>query len=277
MDRAGTVFFSNIPARRILKWAPDRRELSVFRENSNRANGLLFDRLGRLLACEAGGRVTRTDMRTGKITVLADQYEGKPLGQPNDLASDAQGRIYFTSRLSNRDPKTGNVNSVYRIDAPGRIARILQLPAIDMPNGIVTSPDDKVLYLIDADGRQNRARRIRAYDLEPDGTVAKQRTLVDFYPGRSGDGMAIDAEGNLYVAAGLHRRRDTSETLDTRPGIHVVSPEGKLLAFIETPEDTITNCSFGVYDLRTLYITCGKLLLSLRTRIPGKASYRPEA
>ena len=88
--------------------------------------------------------------------------------------------------------------------------------------------------------------------------------------------MAIDAQGNLWVAAGLHRRRGSSETLDTHPGIHVISPEGKLLAFVQTPEDSITNCTFGGPDLRTLYITCGKFLFSLRTRIPGKSSYRPE-
>jgi gluconolactonase len=140
----------------------------------------------------------------------------------------------------------------------------------------VTSPDDKLLYLIDADGQENRARRIRVYDLKPDGTVTNERLLYDFYPGRSGDGMAVDAEGNLYVAAGLHRRRGTSETLDTRPGIHVITPQGKLVAFLETPEDTITNCRFGGQDLRTLYVSCGKLLLSMRTRIPGKSSYRPD-
>jgi gluconolactonase len=84
----------------------------------------------------------------------------------------------------------------------------------------------------------------------------------------------VDAEGNLYVAAGLHRRRGTAETLDTRPGIHVISPKGQLVAFIETPEDTVTNCAFGGKDLRALYVACGKLLLSLRTKIPGKPAYR---
>ena len=87
--------------------------------------------------------------------------------------------------------------------------------------------------------------------------------------------MCIDAEGNLYVAAGLHETRKTSETLDTKPGIHVVSPQGKILAYRETPEDTITNCAFGGQDLRTLYVACGTLLLSIRTSIPGKPSYRP--
>ncbi|HEY3131947.1 MAG TPA: SMP-30/gluconolactonase/LRE family protein [Acidobacteriota bacterium] len=277
VDRSGNVFFSNIEAEQILKWDPAGKKLTVFRQNSNKANGLRFDRRGRLLACEGGGRVIRINVQTGEITVLADKYQGKPLGAPNDLATDGNGRIYFTSRLANRDPKTGNVNAVYRIDPDGAITRILAWPAIDMPNGIVTSADDKILYLIDSDSGENRARRIRAYDLQPDGTVTNERLLYDFYPGRGGDGMAVDREGNLYVAAGLHRRRGTSETLDTLPGVHVISPEGKLLAFVETPEDTITNCTFGGADLRTLYVTCGKGLFSLRTRIPGKPAYRPEA
>jgi gluconolactonase len=276
VDRSGSVYFSDIPAERILKWDPARRKLSVFRESSHQANGLRFDRDGRLLACEGGGRVTRTEFASGEVTVLAESFAGKPLGSPNDLEVDAASRVYFTSRLGNRDPEKGNVNAVYRIDAPGSLVRLLAWPQIDMPNGIATSPDDRTLYLVDADGREGGARRIRAYDLSPTGDVSQERLVYDFSPGRSGDGMAVDAEGNLYVAAGLHRRRGTSETLDTRPGIHVVAPDGRLLDFLETPEDTLTNCSFGGEDLRTLYITCGKRLLSVRCRIPGKASYRPE-
>ncbi len=287
VDHEGHVHFSNIPREQILRWDPAKKELTVFREKSNAANGLRFDRQGRLVACEGGkqdrGRVTRTDLKTGEITVLADQYNGQPLGAPNDVEIDGQGRIYFTSRMSTPSPPAPlpqggegrAVNAVYRIDPDGKLTRILASPQIDMPNGVATSPDDKVLYLIDADGRAQRARRIRAYDLRADGTVANERTLYDFYPGRSGDGMKVDAEGNLYVAAGLHRPRGSSETLDTRPGIHVITPKGKLAAFIETPEDTITNCAFGGADLRTLYITCGKLLLSVRAKTPGKTSYRP--
>jgi gluconolactonase len=275
-DRSGNVYFTNTEASKILKW--DGRELSVFREDKNGANGLLFDRQGRLLACEGdAGRVTRTDMQTGKITVLVEQYEGRQLGMPNDLCFDQQGRIYFTSRLPNTDPDQARVNAVYRIDPDGHVERLLQAPTIHMPNGIVTSPDDKTLYLVESDSRADRNRCILAFDLHSDGKVSGPRTLIDFYPGRSGDGMAIDEQGNLYVAAGLHKTRGTSETLDTRSGIHVVAPEGKLLAFVQTPEDTITNCRFGGADLKTLYVTCGSLLLSFATQIAGKAAYRPEA
>jgi gluconolactonase len=273
-DRAGNVYFTNTAASQILKW--DGKQLSVFREDKNAANGLLIDQAGRLVACEgAAGRVTRTDLASGQITVLVDQFGGHPLGAPNDLCFDKAGRIYFTSRLPNTDPATGNVNAVYRIDPDGKVAQILKAPEIHMPNGIVTSPDDKTLYLVESDGREGRNRCILAFDLAADGTVSKPRKLIDFYPGRSGDGMAIDEQGNLYIAAGLHKTRNSSETLDTRPGIHVVSPAGQLLAFVKTPEDTITNCRFGGEDLKTLYVTCGTLLLSLRTQIAGKALYRP--
>lgn len=275
VDREGNVFFSNVPVSKILRWDSGSGKLSTFRENTNKTNGLLFDPEGRLLACEGeAGRITRTDMKTGEIEVLADTFRGFPFAAPNDLCLDAAGRIYFTSRPGVEDPAKGNVNAVYRIDPDGSLHQLLAWPRVHMPNGIVTSPDDATLYLIEAHPDAEHHRDIRAYDLQ-DGILSGERTLIDFYPGRSGDGMCIDAEGNLYVAAGLHKTRDTSETLDTRPGIHVISPEGQLLAFRETPEDTVTNCTFGGADLRTLYITGGALLLSIRTEIPGKASYRP--
>jgi len=99
--------------------------------------------------------------------------------------------------------------------------------------------------------------------------VSNRRVLYDFYPGRSADGMAIDEQGNLYAAAGLHRRRGTHETLDTKCGFYVISPQGKLLRFIPIPEDTITNTAFGGPDMRTLYITAGKTLFQMRTEMAG--------
>ncbi|MCH2203255.1 MAG: SMP-30/gluconolactonase/LRE family protein [Fuerstiella sp.] len=278
VDRAGNVFFTNVPASRILKWAPHNRELSVFRSDSHGSNGLYFAPDGSLLACEGeAGHVTRTNAATGEIEVLASSFGGKRLAKPNDLCMDDKGRIYFTSRSAVRDPEDENVKAVYRIDNDGSIDQILAWPDVHMPNGIVTSPDNQQLYLIEAHPDANHHRDIRVYDLNADGTVTNGRVLIDFYPGRSGDGMCIDAEGNLYVAAGLHNTRNTSETLDTKPGIHVISPTGELLAFRETPEDTVTNCTFGGNDLKTLYVACGSRLVSLRTEIPGKADYRPNA
>lgn len=285
-DGDGNLFFTNVPAEQILKWDPQSQKLSVFRTNSNKANGLYFEPDGNLLGCEGGaGRVTRTLMSTGRIVVLADSYNGFPFAAPNDICRDSRGHIYFTSRPGTTDPEKGNVNAVYCLTEKQTafgatqvdVKQILAWPDIHMPNGIVTSPDEKTLYLIEAHPDEGKHRDIRAYDLQPDGSVKNERVVIDFSPGRSGDGMCIDAEGNLYVAAGLHKTRKTSETLDTRPGIHVISPEGKLLAFRETPIDTVTNCTFGGKDLRTLYVTCGKHLVSIPTQIPGKPTYRPKS
>ena len=276
-DAQGDILFTNVPAQHILKYSIATRSLDVFRENTNFANGLAFDGMGNLLACEGGtedrGRVTRFDQATKAVTVLAESFEGKPLGAPNDLCLDSKGRIYFTSRSANQ--QSASVNSVYRIDPDGKLSRVLGTPDIDMPNGIEVSADDRTLYLVESDGRANRSRSIRAYDLQPDGTVRNGRTLINFYPGRSGDGLCLDVKGNLYIAAGLHQTRGTSETLETKPGIHVFTPDGKLVGYVATPEDTITNCAFGGPDRQTLFVTCGKHLLQIPARIPGRSHRKP--
>jgi gluconolactonase len=277
VDREGNVYFTNIRVSKILKWDPLKNSLTVFRTGSNSANGLRFTMNGELLVCEGQpGRLTRTNMKTGEVSVVASQFKGKALQSLNDMDLDSGGRIYFTSRTSEPDLQKENKRSVYRIDPDGKMHQLLTEPQVDMPNGIVVSPDEKNLYLIEAHADENRNRSILAFDLQEDGSISNRRILYNFYPGRSGDGMSIDMEGNLYVAAGLHQRRGSSETLDTRPGIHVISPEGKLLAFRETPEDTITNCTFGGEDLKTLFVTCGSYLLSIRTKIAGKKSYKPD-
>jgi gluconolactonase len=268
----GTVYFTDIANNRIMTLSPDG-ELATFRQPSNRANGLIFDREWRLIACEGGDgdnppRVTRTDLATGAIDVIAESFEGKPLNQPNDVTIDGRGRIYFTDRPT-LDPADPGVHGVYRVDPDRAIERILTEPDIERPNGIVIAPDDRTLYLIETHPDEGHARMIRAYDLSADGTVSNMRVFHDFYPGRSGDGMTIDSEGNLYVAAGLHVLRGTSETLDTQCGIHVFSPDGELKELIPIPEDTITNVAFGGADLKTLYVTAGKTLFRIRTDITG--------
>jgi gluconolactonase len=122
---------------------------------------------------------------------------------------------------------------------------------------------------VEANQAKGGARMIRAYELRPDGSVGTMRVHYNFYPGRSADGLSIDERGNLYAAAGLNRTRGTSETLDTRAGIHVISPEGKLLRVIPVPEDLLTNCAFGGPDRKTLYITAGKTLFRTRVDVPG--------
>jgi gluconolactonase len=271
VDRNGNVYFTDIITQRILKLSADG-VLSIFRENSNVANGLLIDPQGRLIACEGAAferpgvklkgtpKVTRTDLATGRVEVLADSFDGKPLVGPNDVTIDGQGRLYFTEL---------NGAAVYRIDGPGKVARILAAPDVRSPNGIQISPDDRTLYLVESNQAQGGPRMIRRYDLQPDGTVRNMRVHYDFSPGRSGDGMSIDTQGNLYVSAGMNQLRGTSETLATKTGVYVISPDGKLLKMFPIAEDFITNNAFGGSDMKTLYVTAGKTLYKLRTDIAG--------
>ena len=278
----GLIYFTDVANNRILRFDPKARKHEVFRADSNRSNGLLFDGEGRLIACESSDpernapRLTRTDLRTGKVEVLAAVFEGKQFNGPNDVTIDSKRRLYFTdpapdsvSQAPARPKNATGIPAVYRLDPDGQITRILAAPETEWPNGIVISPDDRTLYLIEAHKTEGGTRAIRAYDLSADGAVSNRRVLHDFYPGRSADGMAIEQQGNLYAAAGLHRRRGTHETLDTQCGVYVISPQGTQLRFIPIPEDTITNTAFGGPDMRTLYITAGKTLFQMRTEIAG--------
>ena len=274
VDGKGDVYFTNIRTSKILKWDPRARDLSTFLTDTNEANGLRFTPVGDLLICEGGaGKVTKLNMDTGQKTTLASRFQDKMLQAPNDIEYDRAGRIYFSSRGNQADPHKYNKKAVYRLDPDGSLHQLLREPDVHMPNGLVISPDESVIYLIEAHPDTDHNRCILAFDLR-DGELSNRRILINFYPGRSGDGMCIDREGNLYVAAGLHAVRGTSETLDTKPGIHVISPEGKLLAYLMTPNDTITNCTFGGPDLKTLYLTAGPNLISMQTNIAGKDSYR---
>ena len=143
--------------------------VETFRVKSGGANGLIFDRQDRLIAAEGEARrVTRTDLATGTIEVLAENNALTPLDLPNDLTLDGRGRIYFTDYMGRR---------VYRIDPHGTVEQILGPDDVEAPNGIVISPDDKTLYHVEASQREGGARNIRAYDLAEDGTVHNMRVF----------------------------------------------------------------------------------------------------
>jgi gluconolactonase len=272
-DRAGNIYFTDIINQRIMKLATDG-QLTVYREHSNAANGLVIDAQDRLIACEGAllerpgvkvqgkRQVTRTDLKTGKIEVLTDNYMGKPYEGPNDATFDSKGRIYFTDLAG---------SAVYRIDAPGKVTRLLAAPNIQRANGIQISPDDKKLYVIEANGAKGGARQVSVWDLAADGNVnvASKKLHYNFSPGRSGDGMSIDTQGNLWVSAGMNQLRGTDETVANKTGIYVISPAGKLLKFIPIPEDYITNNTFAGADRKTMYITAGKTLYKIRTDVAG--------
>lgn len=281
-DAHGCVYFSDIWNNRILCFDSAKGETRVWRADSGRSNGLLFDADGRLLACEGnefgpGGRrrVTRTNMDTGAVEVLADRFDGVQFNSPNDIAACSNGQVFFTDPCyGDRATMQMPHESVYRIDPDGSLHRVVSQPDIQRPNGIALSPDQKTLYIVDSCPVTGGNRKIWAFDLSPQGAVSGQRQVFDFAPGRGGDGMAVDSAGQLYVAAGISHPRGPHETEKVPPGIYVIEPGGNLRGRIPITEDVLTNVTFGGDDLRTLYVTAGKTLFSLRVEVPGFVVHR---
>lgn len=281
----GSVYFSDIANNRILKFSPGSGSYEVFRAPSGRANGLLFDAQHRLLVCEGnemgdndGGRlVSRIDVTSGERTVLTDRFEGCRYNAPNDICACSNGLIFFTDPCyGDRSTMETQHESVYRIATDGTVSRALSQPDIQRPNGIALSPDETVLYVVDSCPTIGGNRRIWSFDLSADGQLSNQQSVIDFAPGRGGDGMAVDREGTLYIAAGIQRPRGPHETEQVPPGIWMVSPAGEIRGRIPIPEDVLTNVTFGGPDLKTLYVTAGKTLFQIPAPVAGFVVHRSE-
>lgn len=240
-SRDGYLLFSDIPSGKIVKRSPDG-SAAVFREDSQGAAGNAFDEQGRLYTCETHARrVTRTDKK-GRIEVLADRWDGKRLNAPNGIAVGKSGHVYFTDPAfgNQQDTRELDFYGVYHITPKGQLS-VAARPA-GRPNGIALSPNGRILYVANSD-----ERNIRAYDVDRDGAVSRERVVVSRVEGIP-EGIRIGANGNLYVAA---------------KGIAIYSPEGKLLLTIPVAE-TPSNCAFGDPDMQSLYITARTSVYRIR-------------
>ncbi len=273
---SGDLYFSDISGNRILKRDPEGN-ISVFRADSGRTNGNTFDGQGRLISCEGaefgpGGRrrVVRTNLETGEVEVLADRFEGKRFNAPNDVCVDIHGRIWFTDPYYWTDTASLEMGceAVYCIDG-GTTRRVVSQPQIGRPNGLAITPDAKKLYVVDSHTVENGNRKIWSFDVQADGSLANQQLVFDFGRGRGGDGMRLDREGNLWIAAGVQSSRNAYETAEVKTGIYVVSPQGKLLGRIPIPEDVLTNLTFAGPEFKTLYATAGKTLFRIEVNVSG--------
>ena len=248
----GYLLFSDISNDRRLKWTPGLG-VTVYQESTNRANGLTRDRQGRLIACEhESRRVTRVEP-DGSTTVIANSYRGWRLNRPNDAVVRSDGSIFFT------DPATFDVESeldlfgVYRVTPD--LSRInLLVRDFVLPNGLAFSPDESVLYISDS-----RRGHIRAFDVEPNGTLAlaTDRVFCELDGEGPGvpDGMKVDVEGNVYC---------------TGPGgIWIIDASGKLLGRILTGPEPPSNVAWGEDDWKTLFYTTRHSLGRIRLKIGG--------
>lgn len=280
--REGYLLFSDIPANVIRKWTPDEGAVEFRRPSGYDgtdaprgaffgSNGLSSDRQGRIIVCEHGNRrVTRLE-KSGAVTVLAATYDGKRLNSPNDVVVKSDGSIYFTDppsglRGQDQDPaKELPYNGVYRIAQDGRV--ILLTKEITRPNGLAFSPDEKFLYVANAD----RARKAwLRFEVKPDGMLGPGAVFFDASARTEEgvpDGMKVDAKGNLYCAG--------------PGGLWIFSPGGRHLGTIKPPEIP-ANVQWGKYartnreaalapgdQADTLYITARTSIYRVRTTAWG--------
>jgi gluconolactonase len=250
---------------------------TVYRKGAG-VNGLLFDAKGRLLACGSEPKnITRTEL-DGTVKILTAGYEGKPYNSPNDITVDSKGRIYFSDPrygdrkgMEIRDKEGKTVEGVYRIDEDLSVHRVIGRE-VERANGVLVSPDDKYLYVADNNNdTHGGARTLYRFDLKDGNVDVKSKKLIrDWGKGRGPDGVKQDAKGRLFVAAGLNKPNPFEPATDVKGGIYVLDPDGKLLTFLPVPTDEVTNCAFGGDDLRTLYVTGGGVLYSIRVASPGR-------
>ena len=256
------LLWSDIPNDRIMRWAEESGQVSVFRAPSHNANGNTRDRQGRLVTCEHDARrVTRTE-HDGTITVLMDRFQGKPLNAPNDVVVASDGAVWFTDPgygiLMNYEGHRAALElptNVYRIDGRTGEASVV-IGDLVRPNGLCFSPDETRLYLVDTGATP---RPIYVYDVGEGGArVTNRRLFVDMSPGTS-DGIRCDSDGNVWAAAG------GGEGFD---GVHVFAPDGTRIGRILLPEKCANLC-FGGVKRNRLFMAASQSIYSLYVEAQG--------
>jgi gluconolactonase len=270
----GYLLLSDVPGNVMYRWS-EADGLSEFLNPSGHrgpdtsgfaepgSNGLIPGPAGTILMCDHGNRaVARLDLATREKTFLATHFEGERLNSPNDLVRTRDGTVYFTDPPYGLDGRNASPlremdhNGVYRLDTDGTVTLLTK--ELSYPNGIILSPDERILYVAVSDPAW---AVVMAYDLD-EGRIANGRIFADFTPlvgeGAPGlpDGMAMDEEGHLFTTA--------------PGGVCVLTPEGDLLGLIATGTK-IANLTFGD-DARTLFLASHTMLARVRVRTRGLGS-----
>jgi gluconolactonase len=269
-----------------MRFDPKTKETKPFTNDSGKANGLICTSDGILYACEGpdhgGLRVAAWNLKTGMSKTITALFMDKKYNGPNDLCLNSQGQIYFTDpRYMGHEMRELEHRAVYRVNPDGTgLVEITH--EVEKPNGIALSPDGMTLYVADHNNGTDQidpskpapkqgAMAIYSYPLNRGGLVdGKRKTLYDFGDMKGCDGMCVDVQGNLYLT-----QRDPS-----RPGVLIINPEGKEVAFIPTgPEDQDpkeklvgipSNVEFGIGpELKTLYITVDMSLYRIPMLVEG--------
>ena len=258
------LLWSDIPNDRIMKWEEETGAVSLFRKPSHYANGNTRDRQGRLITCEMDAqRLTRTE-HDGRITVLADTFDGKKLTGPNDVVVKSDGSIWFSDNGAGiRGNYLGHKATpelpyrVYRIDARSGQTTIA-VGDMERPNGLCFSPDENRLYVVDTPGG---VKTTHVYDVVDDGTkLINGRVFFDASPGYA-DGIRCDTEGNVWAGFSGGEGED---------GAAVFAPDGKLIGRILLPERCANLC-FGGRRRNRLFMAASQSIYALYVNTTGVA------
>ncbi len=243
-DADGNLYFSDVVRERIHRWSPETG-ITLFREQTGRANGLAVDLDGTLLVCEMANRQLTSIDQTNRLTILADRYEGQRFNSPNDLWVDPKGGIYFSDpRYGPTDDLEIEGNHVYYLSADRQtLSRVTN--DLVQPNGIIGTPDGSRVYVAD-----QGSGRVWAYRPEADGSLSDKRLFVS----QGADGMTMDERGNLYL---------------TGQDITIFDPTGGQIASIGVPEPP-ANLAFGGPDRTTLFITARTSLYRVDMLVTGQ-------
>ena len=248
-DAQGTVFFTDQPNDRILKWSR-AGGLSTFLQPAGRANGMYFDARGHLIACADEKNELWSIAPDGTVSVLVGEYDGKRLNGPNDVWVRPDGALYFTDPFYQRswwthDTMPQDGQHVYFLSADRRqLVRVTD--DLEKPNGIIGTPDGRMLYVADI-----LAGKTYRYDIAPDGSLTGKTLAAN----QGSDGMTLDSEGNLFL---------------TGEGVVVFDCAGRQIERIPIPDERWTaNVSFGGKDRQMLFITASSGLYGVPTRVRG--------
>jgi gluconolactonase len=248
-DRKGNVYFTDQPNDRIFIWSVDG-QLSEF-GSFGRANGMYFDRDGRLLSCSDMDNEIWSIAMDGSHTVIVSDFNGRKLNGPNDLwVNPKTGGIYFTDPLYrreywNRDPQMQQEGEYLYYVSPDRQTVTIADTQYVKPNGIIGTPDGKKLYVADIGDNKTYV-----YDIQKDGTLTNRRLFCSM----GSDGMTIDKKGNIYL---------------TGNGVTVFNSRGEQIEHIPIDARWTANVCFGGKNMKTLFITASQGLYSLKMRVKG--------
>ncbi len=248
VDAAGNVYFTDQPNDQIVKWSTDG-ELSVFMQNTGRANGLYFDDAGNLLACADENNQLWLISMDKEVSVLVEDFEGKKLNGPNDLWIDADEGIYFTDPFYKRDYWTREEKEIeeerlYYV-SPDRQSVTVAADGFVRPNGLIGTPDGKTLYVADIGDSKTYA-----FTINPDASLTDRRLFTEM----GSDGMTLDTAGNVYL---------------TGRGVTVFNPSGEQIEHIEVDEKWTANVTFGGADRQTLFVTAMGAVYTLDMQVAG--------